>query len=307
MKITLKSALIVSASFLVAVAAAGYVFVFGFTYSNSVKPGVYTIHSENPLSRIGANIVAFDTGSKWVLVDTHLGPLAESARAKLKSIKDQPVALAFNTHWHPDHSGGNATFTEEAQIIAHKNVLEILSGPHAATGLTSPGSGHSYDAASTANLPEATVSDSQTFTQDNKGFAAVHFPNAHTNGDLTIFAHSFNVVALGDLIWPGAFPYVDIQNGGNAAGILFALEKTLEATNQNTIFIAGHGKPLTRNQVRTYEAMLRGTISHVSNLRSEGLSLEEIQANGLPKQWHGWASDLVPESEWIRMIAVGLS
>ncbi len=144
MKFKLKAILITLFATLLALVGLGYVFVIGFVSSTYVKDGVFTVHSENPLSRIGANVVAFNTGTNWVLVDTHLGPLAGGAKAEIENIANQPVALAFNSHWHPDHSGGNATFTDEADIVAHSNALALLSAPHAATGLTAPGSTHSY-------------------------------------------------------------------------------------------------------------------------------------------------------------------
>ncbi len=303
MKISLKTVLITLTTAVVALAAVTYVFVIGFVYSAQVSDHVYTVHSENPLSRIGANLVAFNTGTHWVLVDTHLGPLASGARGEIKSIANQPITLAFNSHWHPDHSGGNASFTEEADIVAHQFVLDILSGPHAASGLTAPGSTHLYGATATSGLPETIVTDSKLFLVDGKKFAAVHFPSAHTGGDLVIFAPDYNVVALGDLIWPGRFPFIDLQNGGSAPGLANALDKIVDQSNTDTVFVAGHGGPMTFEEVKSYSAMVRATIILIQEQLANGLTPAEIQAQGLGTKWQGWSSDLVPEAEWIRMVA----
>jgi len=306
MNITLKTALTIAGTALGTLAAIGYVFVIGSVYSNHVKDNVYIIHSENPLSRIGANMVAFNTGLRWVLVDTHLGPLASGALSEIKSIADQPVPIAFNSHWHPDHSGGNSTFTDEADIVAHQFVLDILSAPHAASGLTAPGSTHAYNATAKAGLPETIVTDRQLFVIDGKKFSAVHYPSAHTGGDLVVFAKDFNVVALGDLIWPGGFPFIDVQNGGSAMGLARALDKILSESDVATVFIAGHGQPMTYAEVKSYSTMVRETISFVQNQRTTGIIVAEIQTQGLSKKWRGWSSDLVPESEWIRMVAADI-
>ncbi len=306
MKLKLKPILIASFVALIALAGLGYVFIIGFVSSTPVKDGVFTIHSENPLSRIGANIVAFNTGSKWVLVDTHLGPLAGCAKAEIKNIANQPVALAFNSHWHPDHSGGNATFTDEANIVAHNNTHAVLSARHAATGLTAPGSTHSYEAVDAVGLPETLVGERASYSADGKNFLAIHAPAAHTGGDLFVFAPDFNTVVVGDLIWPGGFPFIDLQNGGSALGLAAALEAILTNSDANTLFIAGHGEPMTRGDVQAYADMVRGTIIFVQEQRAKGLTLSEIQAQGLPPKWQNWASGLVPEQEWVRMIIVSI-
>jgi len=306
MKITLRTALLTLATAIVALAATAYIFVIGFIYSTQVKDNVYTVHSESPLSRIGANIVAFNTGAQWVMVDTHLGPLAGGANSEIKSMADQPVAIAFNTHWHPDHSGGNAAFTDEADIVAHQYVRDILSGPHAASGLTAPGSIHAYSAAAPAGLPETIVTDRRLFDVNGMKFEAVPFPGAHTGGDLAIFARDFNVVALGDLIWPGGFPFIDLQNGGSALGLADALDTILSESNGDTVFIAGHGAPMTYAEVKSYSGMIRETINVVQTQLAKGLTVSEIQTQGLAPVWRSWSSNLVSESEWIRMVAAGV-
>ena len=57
-----------------------------------------------------------------VLVDDQYAPLAEKIRAALKGITDKPVRFIINTHYHDDHTGGNAYFQKQAPIIAHENV-----------------------------------------------------------------------------------------------------------------------------------------------------------------------------------------
>src|SRR5262249_9693496 len=62
-----------------------------------------------------------------VIVDDQFAPLAGKIREALKNISDKPLRFVLNTHFHGDHSGGNAEFSKEAAIIAHENVRKRLA------------------------------------------------------------------------------------------------------------------------------------------------------------------------------------
>src|SRR6266481_8672672 len=58
----------------------------------------------------GGNIAASVGEDGIVIVDDQFAPLAEKIQVSLKSlgITDKPVRFVINTHYHGDHSGGNA-------------------------------------------------------------------------------------------------------------------------------------------------------------------------------------------------------
>src|SRR5579859_279056 len=56
-----------------------------------------------------------------VIVDDQFAPLAPKIKAALKEITDKPIKFVLNTHFHGDHTGGNAVFGADAPIIAHDN------------------------------------------------------------------------------------------------------------------------------------------------------------------------------------------
>ena len=75
----------------------------------------------------GGNI-GVSVGTDGILiVDDQFAPLAEKIRAALKTLGDGKLKFILNTHWHGDHTGGNAQFGREAPIIAHDNVRKRLS------------------------------------------------------------------------------------------------------------------------------------------------------------------------------------
>src|SRR5438552_10102883 len=83
----------------------------------------------------GGNIGASVGEDGIVIVDDQFAPLAEKIRAALKGITDKPVRFVINTHWHGDHTGGNANFSQTSTLIAQDNVRKRLeSGGTAGNG-----------------------------------------------------------------------------------------------------------------------------------------------------------------------------
>src|SRR5512142_1955611 len=84
------------------------------------------------LEGAGGNIGASVGEDGIVIVDDQFAPLAEKIQAALKGITEKPVRFVINTHWHFDHTGGNAYFQQQGPIIAQENVRDRLkNGGHA--------------------------------------------------------------------------------------------------------------------------------------------------------------------------------
>jgi cyclase len=79
------------------------------------------------LEGAGGNI-GVSVGSDGILiVDDQYAPLAEKIKVALKTLSEGKLKFVLNTHWHGDHTGGNAIFGPEAPVIAHDNVRKRLS------------------------------------------------------------------------------------------------------------------------------------------------------------------------------------
>src|SRR6266853_4635726 len=78
------------------------------------------------LEGAGGNIGASVGDDGIVVVDDQYAPLAEKIQAALKGITDKPVRFIINTHYHGDHTGGNAYFQKQAPVIAQDNVRKRL-------------------------------------------------------------------------------------------------------------------------------------------------------------------------------------
>ena len=161
---------------------------------------------------------------------------------------------------------------------------------------------HKYEALPAGQLPEETYQATALFSVDGRDFEAVHYPNAHTDGDTAVFADALQTVAVGDLVWPGGFPFIDVYNGGSAQGVLTAIDAILARIDGRYIIISGHGDPMSKKELQDYREMVAGTIDFVLAAKEESKGVDEIIAQGLPGKWAPRASDLVPEAEWIKMI-----
>src|SRR2546430_13346812 len=86
-----------------------------------VAKNIYMLQGE------GGNI-GVSVGSDGILiVDDQFAPLAPKIETALKDLNPGKLKFVLNTHYHGDHTGGNAHFGPEAHIIAHTNVRKRLS------------------------------------------------------------------------------------------------------------------------------------------------------------------------------------
>src|SRR5690606_801987 len=75
----------------------------------------------------GGNIGVSAGEDGLLIVDTQYAPLAPKIEAALAGIHEGPLRYIINTHFHGDHTGGNAVFGQQAPIVAHETVRERLS------------------------------------------------------------------------------------------------------------------------------------------------------------------------------------
>src|SRR5215469_8887065 len=78
------------------------------------------------LEGAGGNIGASVGEDGIVVADDQYAPLADKIQEALKGNTDKPVRFIINTHYHPDHTGGNEYFQKQAPIITHDNVRKRL-------------------------------------------------------------------------------------------------------------------------------------------------------------------------------------
>lgn len=225
-----------------------------------------------------------------VIVDDQYAPLADRIQAALKGITDRPVRFIINTHYHGDHTGGNAYFQKQAPIIAQDNVRKRLESGGAA------GNGDSIHfeskPASHEALPIITFDHDVTVHLNGEDIRALYFPAGHTDGDSIIFFPHSNVVHMGDDFVTYGFPFIDVESGGSINGMIDAVEKVIAQLPADVKVIPGHGPVSNLDDVRAYLAMLKGTRDVVQKALKDGKTLDQMKQAKLLDPWKKYSGDV---------------
>ncbi len=258
-------------------------------------------------SPTGANLTVYKSDQGLFVVDTQLKVLNFFIKRHINNISKQPIKYIVNTHWHPDHNGGNAKLGENAVIIGHENLKKRMQSAQKGYGLTKPGSSHDFKPRKAEDLPTKLFTDTLIISFNNEDINIFHVPNSHTDTDAVVYFKKSNVLCVGDLVWKDKFPYVDNFNEGSVLGLNKALSTLIAITNSNTKVISGHSDISSRNDMIETNQMISKSIDFVQSRISKNLSLTQIQEEGLSSDMQSWASDLVPEKNWIEMVYKSLN
>ncbi len=257
--------------------------------STKVNGNVYMLQGS------GGNIGVSVGGDGILIVDDQYAPLADKIKAALKTLGEGKLKFILNTHWHGDHTGGNAAFSSEGSIIAHTNVRKRLAEGMTITGRT-------VQPAAKEALPIITFDQSVSVHFNGEEIRALHFPRGHTDGDAVIFFTSSNVVHMGDLFFNGMFPYVDIDSGGDVEGYMKNVGEVLAKLPAGAKIIPGHGPLATADDLKKVHTMLLATTTIVRDKMKAGKTLDQIKAEGLPEEWKSWSWQFVTTDRWISTI-----
>jgi len=238
------------------------------------------------LEGAGGNIAASVGGDGIVIVDDQYAPLADKIAAALKSIgvTDKPVRFVINTHYHGDHTGGNAPFANQgATVIAQDNVRKRLE----AGGKAGNGGSITMDVkpAEKGALPIITFDHDVTVHLNGEDIRALHFPAGHTDGDSIIFFPKANVVHMGDDYVRYGFPFIDVTSGGSVQGMIAACEKVIPMLPPDVKVIPGHGQLSNLDEVREYVQMLKGTTAAVEAALNKGSTLDQMKKDKILAAW----------------------
>lgn len=221
----------------------------------------------------GGNIAVSHGADGTVLVDDQFAPLTPKLEAAVAALGAQPVKWLINTHWHGDHSGGNENFGKAgAMIMAHDHVRERMAAGQMLRGTA-------VAPAAKGALPVLSWHDGITLHLNGDTVRVIHAPHAHTDGDSILYWEKANAFHMGDLFFNKVtLPFVDLESGGSAYGLLAAADTVLALANDESVIVPGHGPLATKADLSAYRAMLAEVIAAVESAKAAGKTLEQVQA-----------------------------
>lgn len=220
------------------------------------------------------NSVLVEAPEGVIVVDTGRHAAHQQAILARVAELERPIAAIVNTHWHLDHTGGNAELLEvfpHAPVIASRAIEGALTGflAESRRGAEAYIASGQADAATIAEIegdfaaidaPEAlrptepvTASGAREIAE--RPIEVNLAPHAATEGDVWLFDPAAETVIAGDLVVAFA-PFMDTAC---IEGWLAALEAI--AAKDFRLLIPGHGAPMTRGDFDRWHGAFRNLVA----------------------------------------------
>ena len=241
---------------------------------NKVKDDLYEIEGD------GGNVAVYITNEGVILIDDKFDQDHDQILEKVKSVTNQPIKYILSTHYHADHSGGNAKFLPTAEIISTANARTNIEK-------------HIQSNAPPGVMPAKVVftTESAVFL-GGKEVRAHFYGRGHTNGDAIIYFPALRTLHTGDMM-AGTSPLVDYNGGGSVV----EWTKTLDAAMKldfDTV-IPGHGPVTNKAGLQAYRDNIVKMRDRVTQQIRGGKTQAEIAKfmeteymwapNSLQQQW----------------------
>jgi glyoxylase-like metal-dependent hydrolase (beta-lactamase superfamily II) len=230
------------------------------------------------------------------MIDDQYAEGIEQIQKDIKTISKNPIQFLVNTHFHGDHTGGNAVLAQQGTIIfSQENVRTRLQGMIAEEKKKIP----------QEILPVVTFSEDLTFHYNGEKIYVFHVHNAHTDGDAMVYFTDSNVLHTGDVFFNGKYPFIDTDNGGSIQGYIDGIGKALLLINEDTKIIPGHGDVGTYKDLQKASYMLsiiyKRVTTHYINKKTE----EEVaQTKDITKEFDdlGYGDGFISREAFLRTV-----
>lgn len=230
------------------------------------------------------------------MIDDQYADGFEQIQKDIKTISNKPIQFLVNTHFHGDHTGGNAALAQTGTVIfSQENVRTRLMGRIAEEKKKIP----------QETLPVVTFSEDLTFHYNGEKIYIFHIHNAHTDGDAMVYFTDSNVLHTGDIFFNGQYPFIDTENGGSLKGYIEGIEKALLIINEDTKIIPGHGDVGTYKDLQEAANMLSIVYKRVRGPYTNKMSEDEVaKMTDLTKEYDtkGYGRGFISTEAFLRMI-----
>ena len=255
------------------------------------------------LTGSGGNIGVLIGEDGVFMIDSQFGPLSDKISKAIAELSDQPIKYLFNTHWHGDHTGGNENFGKKgALVIAHENVKTRLS-----TEQKRPFNRTTPPAPLIAR-PVITFKKDLSLHLNGEDILVYHFHHGHTDGDAIVYFPKSNIIHMGDTYFKGRFPYIDLNSGGSVQGVLKTINEVLFLADSESKIIPGHGSLSNKEELMEYRDVIVTIQDRVKKAIASEMTLEEIKASNLTKEYdEDWGGGFINSERFVDIIYTDLT
>lgn len=224
-----------------------------FASTQKIGPDLYTYISENDAS---ANSTFLISEKGILVVDTGLNEQeGRKLLDEIRKVSAAPVRWIVNTHYHPDHRGGNGVVGPDAVVIS--TVFTRMQAGNAAAGYA---------------LNETVGAKGFTLYVGSHEVQIYHPGPAHTMGDLVVYFPEQQAIATGDLFLTNSCPAMDQGD----------VENWIQALNQMLFLpvdhvVPGHFALASKKELARFRDYLAQLRKQVGRMYRNGASLEEVK------------------------------
>ncbi len=157
-------------------------------------------------------------------------------------------------------------------------------------------------------FPGVTFEDAVSVHFGGDEIVVSHHPACHTDGDSVVFFKQAKVAHLGDLYFQAGFPFIDLDSGGSAKGLIHAIESIAAVLPRDCRVIPGHGKVTGIEGLEEYLAMLHGCRDLVLEALRSGSSAQEMKDNRLLAAFEErWGGGFIDSGRFLELLAAEFS
>jgi len=223
----------------------------------------------------GGNVAVLTGPDGKVLIDAGIGVSRPQMTKALVDLSTDPITHLINTHWHFDHTDGNAWLNSAgAKIIAQENTRKYLSEVQRVEEWD-----YNFLPLPSGGIPSEVFASEHNLKLNGLSIDLKRYAPAHTDSDICVTFAEADIVHVADTFWNGIYPFIDYSTGGSIDGMIAASDANLAATTDKTIIIPGHGQPVSnRIELEEFRDMLVTVRDNVAALKKQGRSNAEAVA-----------------------------
>jgi len=238
----------------------------------------------------GGNVGVIVGDDHVVMIDGQFERSLPGLLTAVKTISDKPIKYLINTHHHGDHTDANRMLARQVQaIIAHANTRTRLVKAQENSEPDRKG-----------GLPNFLLGEADTNKQAMMtvvvGESELHlayFGPGHTDNDIAVGIPGARVIHMGDLVFLGRLPFIDVDSGGSFDGVARIIGHVLTWLPEDTLVIPGHGPVCDKKELARHHAFLVAVQQHIR--KNPRMSPKELADSFDKKPWE----DKEPSSSFV--------